>query len=205
MTTDAETFWEQHYRGRGEPRAAHGHPVLAEVARSLTPGAALELGCGDGADAAWLAQQGWRVMAVDVSATALERAAGVAEAAGVRGSIAFERHDLNRSLPQGAYDLICALYLQSPAELTRDRALRAAAELLTPGGLLLVVDHGSTRPWGWDPEGGYPTAQELHADIGLDADRFRPERLDAPAREAVGPAGETATVLDTVVVVRPTG
>lgn len=71
--TDAE-FWDSKYREHPTPRRQEPNPVLAEVAVSLSPGVALDLGCGEGADALWLSAQGWRVTGVDVSGVALERA-----------------------------------------------------------------------------------------------------------------------------------
>src|SRR5215208_437768 len=72
---EAERFWEDHYRRRERVWSGRPNPVLVDVVGSLRPGTALDLGCGEGGDAIWLARQGWRVTAVDVSATALDRAA----------------------------------------------------------------------------------------------------------------------------------
>src|SRR4030095_10018657 len=93
--TDADThddpahftqeFWDDRYRTAGESgRLWSGQPNAQLVAQTadLAPGEALEAVCGEGADAIWLARQGWTVTAVDVSAVALERAAGYAAAAG---------------------------------------------------------------------------------------------------------------------------
>src|SRR5512133_1830501 len=76
--------WDARYR---EPDGAmwSGRPngrLVAEVA-DLTPGRALDVGCGEGADAIWLAQRGWRVMAIDVAVNALDRARAAGAAAGV--------------------------------------------------------------------------------------------------------------------------
>jgi methylase of polypeptide subunit release factors len=88
---EAERFWEDRYRRRERVWSGRTNAVLVDVAGSLQPGTALDLGCGEGGDAIWLAQQGWRVRAVDVSATALDRAAAEAATAGVVDRIDFHR------------------------------------------------------------------------------------------------------------------
>src|SRR3954471_21898208 len=75
--------WDERYTG--SPQIWSGNPngaLVAEVA-ALAPGRALDVGCGEGADAVWLATRGWRVTALDVSEVALDRAAQHARAAGV--------------------------------------------------------------------------------------------------------------------------
>ena len=96
-------------------------PVLVDVVGSLRPGKALDLGCGEGGNAIWLARQGWRATAVDVSATALDRASSDAATAGVADRIDFQRHDLALTFPSGAFDLVSAQYLHSPIKETKTR------------------------------------------------------------------------------------
>jgi len=111
---EAERFWEDHYYRRERVWSGRPNPALVDVVGSLRPGTALDLGCGEGGDAIWLARQGWRVTAVDVSATALDRAAAEAATASVADRIDFRQHDL-AFLP-GAFDLVSAQYLHSPIE-----------------------------------------------------------------------------------------
>ena len=73
---DTQTHWEEHYGERERVWSGRVNARLAEVAAELPPGRALDLGCGEGADAVWLAERGWDVVAVDISETALGRAAG---------------------------------------------------------------------------------------------------------------------------------
>ena len=193
---EAERFWEDHYRRRKRVWSGRPNPVLVDVVGSLRPGTALDLGCGEGGDAIWLARQGWRVTAVDVSATALDRAAADAAAAGVVDRIDFRRHDLVLTFPSGAFNLVSAQYLHSPIEFPRAHVLQAAASAVTPGGLLLIVDHASVRPGSWaDPE-------ETLAPLELSPDEWHTERLEARKREATGPNGQRATVTDNVIAVR---
>ncbi len=201
--SQAERFWEGHYRAHERVWSGGANPVLVDVAGLLPPGTALDLGCGEGGDAIWLAARGWRVTAVDVSATALGRAATHAAAAGVADRIDFQRHDLAQTFPAGAFDLVSAQYLQSPVEFPRDRVLHAAARAVAPGGLLLAVAHASVPPWSWaDPDTRFPTPEEALAALDLTPGQWRTDRLGAPDRQATGPNGETATVADTVIAVR---
>ena len=89
---EAERFWEDRYRRRGRVWSGRPNPVLVDFVGSLRPGTALDLGCGEGGDAIWLARQGWHVIAVDISTTALDRAAADAATAGVADLIDFRHH-----------------------------------------------------------------------------------------------------------------
>jgi SAM-dependent methyltransferase len=207
MTTDDEAalFWESHY---GTRRAWDGraNPLLVETAEPLSPGAALDMGCGAGGDTMWLARHGWQVTAVDISGTAVERVRELARELGVGSRVTAEQHDLARSFPAGEFDLVSAQYLHTPFPFPRSRVLRTAARALRPGGLLLVVDHGSTAPWSWnqDPDRHFPTPGEIATGLDLDAEQWAVRRADMPRRRASGPAGETATVTDNVLVVQRT-
>ncbi|MEV2278108.1 class I SAM-dependent methyltransferase [Nocardiopsis sp. NPDC049922] len=203
----AARFWERLYTQREERhRSSRPNPILIGTAGAMAPGTALDLGSGEGGDAVWLAAQGWRVTAADISATALSRATAHAAAAGaaVARRLTVERHDLARTFPAGTFDLVNAHYLQTPFALPRARVLRQAARSLTTGGLLLIVDHGSERPWSWSSGQStrFPTPGEIFDALALDPATWRPERLDTPQREATGPSGETVTVTDTVIAVR---
>ena len=163
----AEQFWEGHYRRHDQVWSGRPNPVLVDVAESLPPEKALDLGRGEGGDAIWLAELGWRVTAVDVSSTALDRASTNAAKAGVEAGIDFQKHDLTHTFPPGDFDLVSAQYLQAPLEFPRERVLRAAARTVAPGGLMLIVDHGSVRPWAWnhdhDPHTRVATPAEVLA------------------------------------------
>jgi len=204
---EAARFWENLYSGRDKLWKGTPNPLLADIAGHLTPGRALDLGCGEGGDTAWLATRGWQVTAVDIAPTALARTARHAAEAGVADRVTAEQHDLAATFPAGAFDLVSAQYLHTPFDLPRARVLRQAAHALTPGGLLLIVDHGSVRPWAWNPDADtrFPRPEEIYEGLALDPAGWRPERLDRPQREATGPGGQTAIVTDTVVAVRRTG
>ncbi|MGP3975976.1 class I SAM-dependent methyltransferase [Streptomyces sp. 8N114] len=205
-TTNAVTFWDGVYAARPAATDPRPNVRLTETVTGLPPGDVLDLGCGDGGDAMWLARQGWRVTAVDISAVAVERLADLALSRGLGDRITAERHDLDGPFPLGWFDLICAHYLHTPLDLDRAAVLRAAAHALRPNGRLLVVDHGSTAPWSWnqDPDVRYPTPQEVAADMDLDPATWTVERADAPRRIATGPGGRTAEVTDHILIIRRT-
>ncbi|RJQ82918.1 class I SAM-dependent methyltransferase [Pseudonocardiaceae bacterium YIM PH 21723] len=196
--TDPAQFWDEAHAVSWPVRV---NPLLAEIAADLPPGHALDLGCGAGGDARWLAGRGWRVTAVDISATAIQR---LAEAA---PQVSALRMDLAEEFPEGDFDLVSAQYFHTPFALPRSRVLRRAAHALRPGGRLVVVDHGSTAPWSWvqDPDLHYPTPDEVAAELALDPRHWRIERADTPQRLAHGPDGQTATVVDNVLVIRRVG
>ncbi|WP_221350063.1 SAM-dependent methyltransferase [Streptomyces beigongshangae] len=205
--SEAARFWENLYRGKDAVRKGNPNPVLAETAARLSPpGHALDLGCGEGGDTVWLATHGWHVTAVDIAPTALQRLTQHAARAGVTDRVSVQRNDLAEAFPTGTFDLVSAQYLQTPYDLPRADILRRAAHALAPGGLLLVVDHGSVRPWAWntDPDTRFPRPEEIFNELALDPARFTPVRLATPEREATGPNGRTATVTDTVVTIRRT-
>ncbi|MFE4050245.1 class I SAM-dependent methyltransferase [Streptomyces sp. YIM B13518] len=205
-TTDAITFWDGVHAARpaaGDPRP---NVRLTEILADLPPGDVLDLGCGAGGDALWLARRGWRVTAVDVSSVAVGRLTSLAVSHGLADRIAAQRHDLRESFPEGAFDAVCAHYLHTPLDLDRAAVLHRAAHALRPGGRLLVVDHGSTAPWSWDqdPDVRYPAPREVASGIGLDPAAWTVERADSPRRVATGPDGRTAEVTDHVLIVRRT-
>jgi SAM-dependent methyltransferase len=202
METEADEvqkFWEQHYGRADRIWSGRVNARLIEVASELKPGRALDLGCGEGADAMWLAEHGWQVVAVDVSAIALQRATTDARQRNLLDRIQFQHHDLSESFPDGIFDLVSAHYLHSPVRLERGVVLRRAAERLTPGGVLLIVDHSSTPPWSRHKHHDLPGIEEVLASLPPDSDHWHHVRAEAVEREAVGPDGQVATVTDNVI------
>lgn len=199
VSLSTEQRWDGVYRARGPIWSGRPNALLVEVADPLPPGRALDLGCGEGGDAVWLATRGWTTTAVDVAPTALARTRAAADAAGVE--VITEQHDLTESLPTGLFDLVSACFLQSPVDWDRTAVLRRAAGAVAPGGILLIVDHGSAPPWSWHGTDAFPTAPELHASLDLPDERWDTVRVDAPQREATGPDGQVAAVTDLVIAV----
>ena len=147
--------WDQHNR-KHDHQGSSGKPngvMLAELA-GLAPGRALDVGCGSGADAIWLASQGWQVTAVDISQAALDRAAIAAHHAAV--AVDWVCADIATSPPAAAdYDLVSVQY---PAlrHSPDDAVIRSLRDAVAPGGTILVVGHGPesheyARTQGLDP------------------------------------------------------
>lgn len=204
MDTDHHTYWETRYAEK--PRIWSGRPNadLAEIVGGLSGSRALDLGCGEGGDAMWLAEHGWQVVAVDVSTTALARAAEDAEARGVLGRIDFQQHDLTKTLPDGPFDLVSAHFFHTTLAMDRLAILRRAAATLNPGGTLLIVDHGGAPPWASDEvhHHEFPPAEEVLAGLALDEGQWETVRLGPVERDAVGPDGQQGHLVDNVIQVR---
>jgi SAM-dependent methyltransferase len=214
-STDSAGFWETHYAGLDPQWGTAPNQVLADLVTTLaatpakdlaaTPAKALDLGCGHGGDALWLASRGWDVTAVDVSATALSRVAAGAEALGLADRVRTSRHDLARTFPDGSFDLVSACYFHTPVEIPRQQVLHRAARAVAPGGLLIVVEHASVAPWSWQAgqDIRFPAPDEVLASLELGTG-WRTERCHAPRRTATGPQGQQATVTENVIAVRRT-
>ncbi|WTW99281.1 methyltransferase domain-containing protein [Streptomycetaceae bacterium NBC_01309] len=200
-------YWEDHYSRLDTRWGTKPNIVLKDLVTDLapTPGTALDLGCGHGGDAVWLAALGWDVTAVDVARTALDRVAEGARAAGVADRVHPVRHDLARTFPTGDFGLVSASYFHTPVEIPRVRVLRRAAGAVAPNGLLIVIEHASSAPWsshaGQDVR--FPTAQETLASLDL-GHGWHTERCQSPQRLATGPRGQSATVTDNVIALRRT-
>ena len=205
---DRESYDELY---RSAPAVWSGRPnrQLVVEASVLPPGSALDAGCGEGADALWLAERGWQVTAVDFSAVALERGAARAREAGLDDRIEWVPADLGTwSPPHGHFDLVAAHYLHSRGA-HREALFQRLAAAVAPGGTLLVVGHlldpaerGHGHDHAHDPDLLY-TAEDVAAvlDPGLWVDVTTEVRERDP--EAASRTGNTAP--DTVLLARRSG
>lgn len=132
--------WDARYSER-DGAMWSGRPngrLIAEVA-GLTPGRAFDVGCGEGADAIWLARTGWAVTAIDISAVAVRRAREAAEAAGV--TVEWLCGDaLQTPFPTRSFDLLSMQY-PALAKAAGGLAVRTLLDTVRPGGMLLAVYH----------------------------------------------------------------
>ncbi|MDD1476417.1 SAM-dependent methyltransferase [Arthrobacter sp. H16F315] len=199
----AAQMWDERYRSRDRIWSGQPNPQLIAEAAALPPGTALDLGCGEGADAIWLASRGWEVTGVDVSAVALERAGAHARERGQSGSITWLRQDLSTWVPTELFDLVTAQFLHSTV-MPWQQALQLAAAAVRTGGTLLIVGHhpDGLPPWSQhhdhSPERFY-TAEDLARELGIAAPEWQLDVVDTRHRSATGPDGEAAALTDAVL------
>lgn len=172
--------WDERYRSADRLWTAQVNPALAREAAELAPGRALDVGSGEGADARWLADRGWTVVAVDISQVALDRAAEIDS----RETITWHRVDLTvDDLPDvgGGFDLVALHYF--PVDIEREDVIARLVDALAPGGTLLVVAHDAEgiRAHGHDPDAHFQPkdvaerfADRLDVQILATVERGRP-------------------------------
>lgn len=137
--------WDERYSSQEKVWSGNPNAQLVAEVSALTPGTALDVGCGEGGDVIWLARQGWKVTGADFSANGLARAARHAAEAGVADRIDWWQVDA-RSFAAGgrSYDLVTTHFLHPPdggmVEVTR-----RLADAVAPGGHLLVVGHAPSE------------------------------------------------------------
>ncbi|UGT58197.1 class I SAM-dependent methyltransferase [Nocardia asteroides] len=199
----AEQFWEDFYRERDQVWTGNPNKTLVREVSELTPGTALDLGCGEGGDAIWLAARGWQVTAVDISTTAMARGAEHAAAAGVQ--ITWARHDLHTDFPEGTFDLVSAQFLHSPVEQPDERAviLRKAAAAVAPGGVLVVGGHHGWPTWVTTPPQhvDFPTIEQVLDQLALGPE-WQVETAELVHSPSTSPEGVEGERADSVLRVR---
>lgn len=211
-----ETFWDQRYGEAPAIWSGNVNTTLADVIREreLEPGSALDLGCGEGADALWLAQHDWQVTGLDISTVAVQRAQAAAKAQGFSGTqVRFEPADLTNWNSDLTFDLVTASFLQSPVEFDRQRALYIAQDLVAHGGRLLVISHASFPPWAkaHHENADHETKHEATTPeselelLQFDDRRWSVEIAELRSREVTAPDGQLVSLDDTVILARRTG
>ena len=131
---DWDADWDGGAGGDGHPDA-----FLISQFDGLEPGTALDLGCGAGVHSLWLAERGWRVLAIDWAKTAISQARAKAEARGLPAA-EFRVEDTTTWTPAAQYDLVYSSWALPPRGPGRDRLLDMAAAAVAPGGTLILLE-----------------------------------------------------------------
>lgn len=190
--------WDQRYAEAELVWSAEPNRFVRAELEDLPPGRALDVACGEGRNALWLAQRGWQVTAIDFSAVAVGKGRQLAERAGV--TVEWQVADVLTYEPEGRFDAIVVAYLHLLPE--KIAAVWAWSRLaLTPGGILLAVGHDLTNIT--EGVGGpqYPerlwTAESIVEQLP-DLEIERAERVRRPVDTAEG----TRDAIDTLVRAR---
>jgi SAM-dependent methyltransferase len=188
--------WDRRYDTAAFVWDVHPNRFLAEELPGAGSGRALDLACGEGRNAVWLAEQGWDVTGVDFSAVAVAKARQLAEGRGVQAEWLVEDVTVWEP-PAAGFDLVVVCYLQLP-EAERAAVMERARRALAPGGTFLLVAHDRSnldRGWGGPQDPGVlPTPDEVTG--ALEGLRIvRAEVVERP----VEVDGETRVALDTLV------
>jgi 2-polyprenyl-3-methyl-5-hydroxy-6-metoxy-1,4-benzoquinol methylase len=198
-------YWEDRYAGDGPVWSGAPNATLVDVLGGLAPGRALDLGCGEGGDAVWLAAQGWTVTGIDIAPTAIARARAAAAAAGLSGDrIRFLAADLAAVAHDEQFDLVTASFFHSTVELPRTDILRRAAERVAPGGHLFLLTHAARPPWATAEvhDHHFLRPDEELDELQLDTAQWLPVRVETVNREISAPDGGAAVLEDGVVLLK---
>jgi len=192
--------WDERYGTDGLLWTAQPNRFFVAEVVDLPPGRALDMACGEGRNAVWLATKGWQVTAVDHSEVGLAKGRDLALEAGVE--VDWRLGDATTYDPAPGFDLVAVLYLHLPRDQMRT-ALEKAMRGLEPGGLMVVVGHhldNIVRGVGGPqvPEVLY-RPQDIEQMLG-GLDIVKAETVERP----VDRAGVTGIAIDTLVTaVRP--
>ncbi len=143
-----QAYWDRHWElgGSTSRGALPVNPHLSAETEELRVGSALDAGCGTGAEAIWLAEQGWQVTGADISGAALAAAADRAEATGLTDRVEWVQADLTTWSPGRVWDLVTTHYAH--AETGQLAFYRHISSWVAPGGTLLIVGHLHGHPTG---------------------------------------------------------
>jgi len=198
-------FWDERYGSSAALWSGHVNAVVGDELAGLPVGRALDVGCGEGGDALWLAELGWQVVGVDLSQVALDRAAARARETGLDARTTWEHRDLlTWTPPSAAYDLVSVAFVHLAGE-SRRQVYAGLAGAVAPGGTFLIAAHHPSD-LGVVPRPPHPelffTAEELAADLQGGPGDWEIVTAEARARPGQHPEGRPVTLHDTVLRAR---
>jgi SAM-dependent methyltransferase len=196
-------FWDERYRSADRVWSGNPNPQLVAEIADRVPGRALDAGCGEGADAIWLASRGWTVVATDISGVALKRAAGHARESDPDAAtrITWRQADLLAQPPEHhAFDLVSAQFFHLPPE-PRAILFTSLAGAVRDGGALLVVGHHPSDLTSGVPRPPTPERFYTPDDIAALLDgSWTVQVCEARPRPARTPDGAEVTIHDSVLL-----
>ena len=145
MNDSEQQFWNDAYREDPEQVAVADYFLEEELA-GIPPRTALDLGCGSGQNALWLAARGWSVVGVDWAEYAIDLARKAAQAQGLEAT--FYVGDITNWTPTATFNLVINTYAL-PGGAASQQTLQTAQKALAPGGLLLVAEWDKSMAEGW--------------------------------------------------------
>ena len=193
--------WDERYGTDELIWKAEPNRFVVEELDALAPGRALDVACGGGRNAVWLASKGWRVTGVDFSRAGLAKARRLAIDRGVEVTWV-EADVVEWQPPMACFDLVVMAYLHLPSE-QRHRALARAADAVAPGGVLLVVGHDASNLVKGTGGPQDPAVLFGPEEIVGDLLGFRIERAERVTRTVVTDTGAETAVDALVRAVRP--
>ncbi|MCR9260795.1 MAG: class I SAM-dependent methyltransferase [Pseudomonadaceae bacterium] len=196
--------WDERYRSTSLTWSAQPNALFAEIVKDLPPGKALDVACGEGRHASWLAERGWQVTAVDFSTVGLAKAQQIAQQRDL--DVCWLEHDVTTPMDNlGIFDLVAVIFLHTDPR-SRELWFAHVRSCVAPGGLLVYIGH--------DPDNigrgsGGPDRPEVLPDAGELAgllpgfEILRAETVERPVTAEPGHDHHSqGTALDTVVVAR---
>lgn len=174
---DERAFWDEAFRFLPREHVEVSDQILDPELAGLAPGTALDLGCGAGTNAIKLAGQGWRVMGVDWSPTAVAMAQAAAAERGL--PVTFVEADIAAWKPAASFDLVTCTFALSGRN-GHFEILQNASAALAPGGTLIVAewDPSMAERWEWE-DGALQDAEELASLLtGLEIEKTEVRHLE---------------------------
>ncbi len=207
MTEKEPSHWDARYAQTDQLWSGRANQAVIDGVSRLTPGHALDLGCGEGGDAIWLAQHGWTVVGVDLSPIAIARAQAAAHRLGLPlNATRFIAGDLTTWQPDdGYYDLVTASFLHLPDLYAPDGIIHKVIQRLREGGHLLAVSHAEPPPWSdhghVHPENTLFDPQDQFEALNLDPVQWRVRLAEVRSRWIIGPDGQQNQLKDSVLLI----